>query len=331
MSMTTRHLIDPELVAAIDALPMGNLDATSLPVTRAAMAAMVAPLETYGREGIATERRSIPGPDGAPDVEVLIYRPPAAARPRPVYLNIHGGGYVMGVAELNGPSNMRLAQELDCVVVSVDYRLAPETQAPGAVEDCYAALRWLHAAAEDIGVDRSRIAIGGESAGGGLAAALALLARDRSEVPICFQLLTYPMLDDRTATTATPNPFTGEFVWTPEANRFAWSALLGHEPGVAGVSPYAAAARATDLSGLPPAYISVGALDLFVDEDIAYAQRLLRAGVPTELHIIPGAYHAFEMAFEAPITVAAQGERRAALARAFRTAQPDMAATGYEG
>ena len=165
----------------------------------------------------------------------------------------------------------------------------------------------------------------------GLAAALALLARDRGEVPICFQLLTYPMLDDRTATTATPNPFTGEFVWTPEANRFAWSALLGHEPGVAGVSPYAAAARATDLSGLPPAYISVGALDLFVDEDIAYAQRLLRAGVPTELHIIPGAYHAFEMAFEAPITVAAQGERRTALARAFRTAQPDMAATGYEG
>lgn len=316
--MPTRHLVDPELVAAIDAIPIANLDATSLVATRSALASMVIPLETYARERIVTERRRIPGPQGAPDVEVLIYRPRVAAQPRPVYLNIHGGGYVMGVAELNGPGNMRLADELDCVVVSVEYRLAPETRAPGSVEDCYAALRWVHGAADELGVDRSRIAIGGESAGGGLAAALALLARDRGEIPICFQLLIYPMLDDRTATTATPNPFTGEFVWTPAANHFAWTALLGSAPGVANVSPYAAPARATDLSGLPPAYISVGALDLFVDENIAYAQRLLNAGVPTELHVIPGAYHAFEMAVEASATIAAQHERREALGRAIR-------------
>jgi acetyl esterase/lipase len=203
----------------------------------------------------------------------------------------------------------------------VEYRLAPETVAPGALEDCYAALRWLHTAADEISVDRTRIAIGGESAGGGLAAALALLARDRGELPICFQLLIYPMLDDRTVTAEARNPFTGQFVWTPSANRFGWTALLGHEPGVADVSPYAAAARASDLSGLPPAYICVGALDLFVDEDIAYAKRLLRAGVPTELHIFPGAYHAFEMAVDAAVTVAAQRERRTALARAFCTAR----------
>ena len=316
-SLSTRHLVDPELATAIDALPMGNIDATTLPATRAAMASFVAPLESYARDSIITERRSIPGPTGAPAVDVIIYRPRAASKPRPIYLNIHGGGYVMGVAELNGPGNMRLADELDCVVVSVEYRLAPETRAPGALEDCYAALRWVYASADELGIDRARIAVGGESAGGGLAAALALLARDRGEVPICFQFLVYPMLDDRTAVTPTPNPFTGEFVWTPESNHFAWQALLGHEPGSDTTSPYAAAARATDLSGLPPTYICVGALDLFVDEDIAYAQRLLRAGVPTELHIIPGAYHAFEMAYQAVTTVVAQRERREVLARAF--------------
>ena len=319
--MSTRHLVDPELVAAIDALPMGNMDTARLHLARAGMASVVAPLETYARAGISTERRSFPGPAGAPAVEVLIYRPKAASKPRPVYLNIHGGGYIMGVAELNGPSNMRLADELDCVIVSVEYRLSPETPAPGAVEDCYAALRWVYTSADELGVDRSRIAIGGESAGGGLAAALALMARDRAEIPICFQFLTYPMLDDRTAVTATPNPVTGEFVWTPVSNHFAWTAFLGHEPGIAGVSPYAAAARATDLSGLPPTYISVGSLDLFVDEDIAYAQRLIRAGVPTELHIIPGAYHAFEMAATATAAVNAQRERREALARAFHRAK----------
>lgn len=319
--MTTRHLVDPELVAMIDALNIKGVNAETLPVTRVNMASVIPPADSYARDGVASERRTVPGPAGAPDVEVLIYRPRANGGPRPAYLHIHGGGYVMGVAELSAPGNVRLADELDCVVVSVNYRLAPETPAPGPVEDCYAALRWLHSAADELGVDRARIAIGGESAGGGLAAGLALLARDRGEIPLCFQLLIYPMLDDRTATTSAPNPITGEFVWSPADNHFGWSALLGHEPGIEGVSHYAAPARAADLAGLPPTYIAVGALDLFLDEDIAYAQRLLRAGVPTELHIFPGAYHGFEMAVEAKVTIAAQRERREALARGFRSAE----------
>jgi acetyl esterase/lipase len=236
----------------------------------------------------------------------------------PALLHIHGGGYVLGVAEGSGPSNVRTAAEVGCVVVSVDYRLAPETVAPGAVEDCYAVLRWLYTEANNLGIDRSRIAVGGESAGGGLAAALALLARDRGEYPLCFQMLIYPMIDDRTATSAPDNPNTGEFIWTRSSNRFGWRCLLGQEPGCEGTSAYAAPARANNLAGLPPAYISVGALDLFLDENIEYARRLLNAGVPTELHVFPGAYHGFELAPEARVSKLSESERRAALARAFK-------------
>jgi acetyl esterase/lipase len=232
-------------------------------------------------------------------------------------LHIHGGGFVSGIAEASGPSNVRTATEVGCVVVSVEYRLAPETVAPGAVEDCYAALRWLYAEADGLGVDRSRIAVGGESAGGGLAAALALLARDRGEYPLCFQMLIYPMIDDRTATPAPGNPNTGEFIWTRSSNRFGWQSLLGEEPGGEGISAHASPARANDLAGLPPTYISVGALDLFLDENIEYARRLLNAGVPTELHVFPGGYHGYELAPEARISRLSECERRAALAKAF--------------
>jgi acetyl esterase/lipase len=160
-------------------------------------------------------------------------------------------------------------------------------------EDCYAALKWVYTHARDLGVDAARIAIGGESAGGGLTASLALLTRDRGEVPLVFQLLIYPMLDDRTGTLADPHPYTGEYIWTADSNRFGWKALLGQEPGGPDVSPYAAAARAQHLEGLPPAFIGVGTLDLFLEEDLEYARRLIRAGVPTELHVYPGAYHGF--------------------------------------
>jgi triacylglycerol lipase len=275
------------------------------------------PIESYRRDDVTIERRIVPGPSGAPDIPVLIYRPSMSQGPVPALLHIHGGGYVLGVAEGSGPSSVRTAAEVGCVVVSVDYRLAPETVAPGAVEDCYVALRWLYTEADDLGIDRSRIAVGGESAGGGLAAALALLARDRGEYPLCFQMLIYPMIDDRTATSAPANPNTGEFIWTRSANRFGWRSLLGQEPGGEGTSAYAAPARADNLAGLPPAYISVGALDLFLEENIEYARRLLNAGVPTELHVFPGAYHGFELAPEARVTKLSESERRAALARAF--------------
>jgi triacylglycerol lipase len=201
------------------------------------------------------------------------------------------------------------------VVASVDYRLAPEAKYPAAVEDCYAALRWLHANASALGVDASRIAIKGESAGGGLAAALALLARDRGDAPIAFQVLVYPMLDDRP--TAPPNPHTGEFIWTAASNSFGWSSLLVDSAGGADTPAYAAAARASTLAGLPPAFVAVGALDLFLEQDIAYASALLRAGVPTALHVYPGAYHGFDIVGDAQTTKQFWRDSLEALADAF--------------
>jgi triacylglycerol lipase len=201
----------------------------------------------------------------------------------------------------------------------VDYRLAPETRYPGAVEDGYAALLWLSANAEQLGVDRARIAIGGESAGGGHAAALAIVARDRGEVPICLQVLDSPMIDDRTGSTSDPHPYCGEFVWTSVNNRFGWRALLGVEPGGPQVPTAAAPARLENFAGLAPAFILVGALDLFMEEDVEYARRLIRAGVPAELHVIPGAFHGFGAAGgTAPQVQTALRLRREALARAFR-------------
>jgi acetyl esterase/lipase len=276
----------------------------------------------FAHPDVVTEERLIPGPEGAPEVPVLIYRPRDASGPLPALLDIHGGGYVAGIAIADEPGNIRTAHELGCIVVAVDYRLSPEVRAPAAVEDCYAALAWMHRNADDLGIDRSRVAIGGASAGGGLAAALGLLARDRGEYPVCFQMLIYPMLDDRTSSIRDAGELVGEIGWTPAQNRFGWEALLGHAPGVEGVSPYAAPARAEDLAGLPPTYISCGALDLFVEEDMDYARRLMRAGVPVELHIYPGAFHGYEFAVQASVTIASERERRIALARAWGVAPP---------
>lgn len=212
---------------------------------------------------------------------------------------------------------MRLVAEWGITTISVDYRLSPDTSHPGPVEDCYAGLKWAFDHAEELGIDRNRIAIRGASAGGGLAAALALLARDRGEVPIMFQQLLCPMLDDRTTTHSDPHPFTGEFVWTHEMNHFGWESLLGQAPGSIDVSPHASPARAEDLSGLPPTYIDTGALDLFLEEDIEYARRLTRAGVPVELHVFPGAYHGFQFNIDAYLTKKQNGISTAALHRAF--------------
>jgi acetyl esterase/lipase len=318
--MNSRHLVDADLAPYLDVLPPLVLDRGTLPAVREARKLHFEQLQA-GRAPVAdihSSERLVPGPDGAPDVRVLIYRPIAAQGPLPAYLHIHGGGFVMGRPEMVAEFNERFARELGCVVVSVDYRLAPETPFPGAIEDCYAALRWLHTHVNELGVDATRIAIGGESAGAGFAAALALLARDRAEVTIVYQLLIYPMLDDRCAVNPPSNEIAGEFGWTSANNHFGWSALLGHEPGRDGVSPYAAPARAEDLRGLPPAYISVGTLDLFVDENIAYANRLMRAGVPTELHVYPGAVHGFELVQHARLTKMAMRDRLDALRHALR-------------
>ena len=314
-------LVDPELQGLLSAFPQLSLSLEALPQIRLDGEEMwrnlTAAAGTPQNQGIRVAERFVPGPPGAPAVRVLTYEPARGAQDMPAYLHIHGGGYVLGNADSAEVANRELAAALSCFIVSVDYRLAPETRAPGSVEDCYAALRWLHGTAAALRIDPKRIAIGGESAGGGLAAALALLARDRAEVPICFQNLVYPMLDDRTAALVKTNPHTGRHLWTHESNRFGWSALLGCAPGAVGVSPYAAPARAIDLRGLPPALITVGALDLFLEEDIDYATRLMQAGVPTELHVYPGAYHGFDLASEAKVAQAMNRDRLNALRRAL--------------
>ncbi len=294
--MRSKDLVDPQLAPMLDVAKPFDLTPTILPPVRQMMVDMIEQRRGGGPANVTAEERRVPGPDGAPEVGVILLTPSGGSAIKPAYLYMHGGGYVMGAAGQGELTGKAIADELDCVVLSVDYRLAPETPHPGPVEDCYAALKWLHDNAATLGVDPTRIAIGGESAGGGLAAALALLARDRGEIPVKFQLLSYPMIDDRTCAVNAPHPFAGEFVWIAADNHFGWRALLGREPGSDGVSPYAAAARAEDLSGLPPAFIAVGALDIFVDEDIEYARRLVRAGVPTELHVVPGAFHGFDLA-----------------------------------
>jgi acetyl esterase/lipase len=314
----TRRLVDPGLLPLLDSIPAYELTPEILPLLRHNFASMPMLIEDpVALAGVETTVRTIPGSVGDPDVKVVVHRPRERAGLSGAILHIHGGGYVNGDAPALAPIHRELAMALGCVLVSVDYRLAPETQAPGAVEDCYAALVWLMRAVDDLGVDPARVGVLGESAGGGLAAALALLARDRGNQCLAFQHLIYPMLDDRTCLDKDYNPYAGEFVWTREHNRFGWKSLLGADPGGPTISPYAAPARADDLTGLPATYIAVGALDLFIDEDLGYAHRLIRAGVPTELHVYPGAFHGFHFDVSAAVTVKAHADSRAALKRAL--------------
>ncbi len=215
---------------------------------------------------------------------VRLFRPVGVTEPTPALLWIHGGGYVMGTAQRDDPICRRFSTRLGITVASVDYRLAPEHRYPTALEDCYSALTWLAGLPS---VDRGRLAIGGQSAGGGLAAALALLARDRGEVTPALQLLAYPMLDDRSSATAEKPNYR---LWNTRSNHFGWTAYLGDaDPQVA------VPGRRDDLSGLPPAWIGVGTHDLFHDEDLAYAERLRNAGVACQVDVIPGAFHGFDV------------------------------------
>lgn len=317
--MSTRQQVDPELLDLLDLYPTIQLTREELPALRAAERDLQLrpPTGQDVVEAVRLERRRIPGPVDGPELEIAIYTPRQTGGPLPCVFHIHGGGYVLGCSESLEPLHRPLAMKLDCILISVDYRLAPETPFPGGIEDCYAALGWVVRNAGELGINSDRIGVMGESAGGGLAAALALLVRDRAEYRLAFQHLVYPMLDDRTCTREEPNPVAGEFVWTRHNNHFGWSALLGHEPGVAGVSPYAAPARCENLSNLPGAFISVPTLDLFVDEDIAYARRLVNAGVPVELHVYPGGYHGFDLHPSARIAHRARQDSLSALKRAL--------------
>jgi acetyl esterase/lipase len=264
------------------------------------------------------EKRSIEGSKGAPDVGVFVINAAASERPRPAILHIHGGGFIAGTVDEVVPKLQRIAREHDCLIVTVDYRLAPETRFPGSLEDNYAALKWLHGTADSLGVDASRIVVMGESAGGGHAAMLAIAARDRGEVPIAFQVLIYPMLDDRTGSSRHVPPYIGSYIWVPASNRFGWTSLLGVPAGSPVVPAGAVPARTENLAGLAPAFIGVGSIDLFVGEDVDYARRLIDSGVPTELCVVPGGYHGFDIiAPEASVSKAFRATWNAALAKAL--------------
>lgn len=324
--------LDPELRGPVREMMGEFVTLDDIPAARAAERAMMGPgpgatpgptqaqmsSQMSALHPVEVEDRVIPGPPGAPDVAVRVYRPEGREGVLPALLWMHGGGYVLGSIDFEEPVSARLAVEGDCVTVAVEYRLAPEDPFPAALEDCYAALRWMVSDADELGIDRSRVAIGGASAGGGLAAGLALLARDRGGIDVVFELLVYPMLDDCTtdrtagcttasATEAPPDAISGglsaaavdappdALFWTRAHNLVGWRSYLGHEPGGEGVSCYASACRATDLAGLPPTYIAVGDQDLFAAEDIDYARRLIGAAVHTELHVYPGGCHGFDM------------------------------------
>ncbi|MBE1537280.1 alpha/beta hydrolase [Actinomadura algeriensis] len=272
-------LADPDALAA-----MGEASALMDPPTD----------ETLARDGAFTiEERAVPGPDGAPDVSLLICRPSSPV-PTPAIYHTHGGGMVLGNNRMGLVEMLDLAADVGAAVVSVEYRLAPGTPHPGPVEDCYAGLRWTAEHAAELGIDPGRIVVGGASAGGGLAAALALMTRDRGGPALFGQLLLCPMLDDRNDTPSSVQ-MAGLGVWDRASNNAGWTALLGDARGTDAVSPYAAPARADDLSGLPPAFIDVGSAETFRDEDVAYASRIWQAGGRAELHVWPGGFHGFDM------------------------------------
>jgi triacylglycerol lipase len=308
----SRHLVDPQIAPMLD-MPSLDLTAEALPEIRANplfTGAEVPPPPFPVTEAYAPVQ-------GGPDVRLVVIAPPSGTKDRGAILHIHGGGMVVGTADRAVADKPLLAVEHDCVVVSVDYRLAPETPFPGPQEDNYAALLWLAANAAALDVDPARIVVMGESAGGGLAASLALMARDRGGPQPAGQALIYPMLDWRTGGPEDRyrNRHTGEFVWTREKNRFGWEALRGGYQPTDARKAWFSPALADDLAGLPPAYLSTGALDLFLDEDLDYARRLIDCGVPTELHVYPGAIHAFEMVPDTTLAEQAAMDLRRGLGR----------------
>jgi acetyl esterase/lipase len=279
-------LLSPEFAAAAGTFPAFGVATDNLAIVRQAIVELAASAPTPADPPeVTTIDHQVPGSDAI----VRVYRPRGLDGVLPGFYSMHGGGYVLGSYELDNDRVGRWCQQLGCVGFSVEYRLAPETPYPGPLEDCYDGLRWVHEHHDELGVDPTRLGIGGLSAGGGLAAALALLARDRGELPVAFQLLESPMLDDRQVTPSSRLP--ALLAWTRESNTFGWRSYLGDLYGADDVPYTAAPARATDLTGLPPALVAVGGADGFRDEDVDYAQRLAQADVPTELHVYPGAPH----------------------------------------
>ena len=306
--------VHPELRAAVakmGAMAAVTITPAMLPMARSTMSGTAPKPEAAP----AIRELTIPGPRDNPSLRIYVINEGDKGKPRAAILNMHGGGFILGRAADELPALQKTARELDCVIVTVEYRLAPETPFPGSLEDSYAALRWLHANAPSLGADPGGITVMGASAGGGLAAMLAIAARDRGEVPIVFQALHFPMLDDRTGSTVQRPRQQGAVMWTPASNRFGWTALLGAPAGSDAAPRGAVPARESDLAGLPPTVIGVGSIDLFYEENVEYARRLAAAGVPVEMAIAPGAYHGFVMVEDAPVTQRYLQHFNAALAR----------------
>jgi acetyl esterase/lipase len=284
---------DPELEPLLALAPAFALSSEALPLMREQRLNAAVPELSDAVERTNHVVRA-PSVDGSvPALVVRVHRPVGVTGPLPCIYSMHGGGYVVGSCEMEDPRFDRLCADLRCVAVSVEYRLAPETPYPGPLEDCYAGLAWTVAHAAELGIDARHIGISGISAGGGLAAGLALLVRDRGEYTLAFQLLECPMIDDRQVTSSSARD--GLVVWSKESNSFGWRSYLGDLYGRDDISHYAAPARALDLHGLPPAFVIVGGADGFRDEDIDYALRLNQAGVPAELHVLPGAPHGVQL------------------------------------
>ena len=314
--------IDPELADALAAVPKSNgriFDLGELEGTRALIRQMAAQAEPAAAANTAVLVEAHEASrSGEPPVPLRMFRPTSVRGALPAMLWFHGGGQVLGFAAQEDAYLKRIAGEVGCMVISVDYRLAPEARAPAAAQDGLAAWRWLCREAKVLGADPTRLAIAGASGGGGVAAATALMIRDEGAPTPLFQSLNYPMIDDRNETPSA-REISGLGVWDRENNVAAWQLILGDAAGGPDVSPYAAPARAATVDRLPPTCIIVGELDVFRDEDVTYATRLLQSGVATELHVFPGAYHAWDLfAPDAGLTTAFFQTWFGYLRRAFR-------------
>jgi triacylglycerol lipase len=309
--MSTIHLVDPAARDVAASLKVFDPESESLEAFRAQTLAMYAQMSPPMPS--AREEHWVPG---QPKVRVLVYRPRNLRRGSGAIVYMHGGGFITGAAEITDAACVQFAEEHQVLVVSVDYRLAPEHPFPGPVEDCHAALKWVMEQAPSLGVDPTRIVVMGPSAGGGLAAATALLHRDRGGAPLAGQIFIYPMLDARTGTSEAPvdNATTGEFVWTRSINRFAWRAMRGAGPIPTESGGHYSPSLAGDLQLLPRTFMGVGSLDLFLEEDVDYAMRLSRAGVPVEMHVYQGGVHGFDL-FPGNTTDRFSADLRAALTR----------------